>query len=171
MRSKFFALNRIGAERKLNVMVEAAINFQKVDVLVKRRCYDEALEICDGAMAVVKKEADYPAMKAWILMLRDGVEEEEVADEIRALLKETFKLNPDHVHGHFTRAHFLKRMGNHEKALKHFKKVVNLDPKNLEALREVRVGQMRKSRGRSSAPPPRPGDTKRPSIFGKFFKK
>lgn len=158
------------SERKLNVMVEAAINFQKVDILVKRRRYDEAIEICDSAMAVVRKEADYPAMKAWILLLRDGVEEEEVADEIRSLLRSTFSLNPDHVHGHFTRAHFLKRMGDHEKALKHFKKVAKLDPKNLEALREVRVGEMRKSRGRSSAPPPR-GDSKRPSLFGKFFKK
>lgn len=159
------------SERKLNVMVEAAINFQKVDILVKRRRYDDAIEICDSAMAVVKKEADYPAMKAWILLLRDGVEEEEVATEIRDLLRATFKLNPDHVQGHFTRAHFLKRMGDHEKAHKHFKKVIKLDPKNLEALREVRVGEMRKSRGRSSAPPPRPGEGKRPSIFGKFFKK
>lgn len=158
------------SERKLNVMVEAAINFQKVDILVKRRRYDEAVAICDSAMEVVRKEADYPAMKAWILLLRDGVEDEEVANEIRALLRMTFSLNPDHVHGHFTRAHFLKRMGDHEKALKHFKKVVKLDPKNLEALREVRVGEMRKARGRSSAPPPRPGD-KRPSIFGKLFKK
>ncbi|MEM8608132.1 MAG: DnaJ domain-containing protein [Myxococcota bacterium] len=158
------------SERKLNVMVEAAINFQKVDVLVKRRRYDEALEICDDAMAVVRKEADYPAMKAWILLLRDGVEDEEVADQIRALLKTTFKLNTDHVHGHFVRAHFLKRMGNHDKALKHFKKVAKLDPKNLEAIREVRVATMRLSRGRSSAPPPAAGG-KRSSIFGKFFKK
>ena len=159
------------SERKLNVMVEAAINFQKVDILVKRRHYDEAIEICDNAMAVVKKEADYPAMKAWILLLRDGIDDEEVANEIRSLLRTTFKLNPDHVQGHFTRAHFLKRMGDHEKAHKHFKRVVKLDPKNLEALREVRVGEMRKSRGRSSAPPPRPGESKRASIFGKFFKK
>ena len=158
------------SERKLNVMVEAAINFQKVDILVKRRRYDEAIEICNSAMEVVCKEADYPAMKAWILLLRDGVDQEEVADEIRSLLRTTFQLNPDHVHGHFTRAHFLKRMGDHEKAHKHFRKVVKLDPKNLEALREVRVGEMRKARGRSSAPPPR-GDSKRPSIFGKFFKK
>jgi tetratricopeptide (TPR) repeat protein len=159
------------SERKLNVVVESAINFQKVDVLVKRRRYDDALEICDSAMAVVRKEADYPAMKAWILLLRDGIETEEVADEIRNLLRKTFAINPDHVHGHFVRAHFLKRTGDHDKALKHFKKVAKLDPKNLEALREVRIGNMRKSRGRSSAPPPARGDSQRPSLFGKFFKK
>jgi tetratricopeptide (TPR) repeat protein len=158
------------SERKLNVMVEAAINFQKVDVLVKRRRYDEALRICEGAMEVVRKEADYPAMKAWILLLKHGVEDDEVADEIRSLLKTTFQLNTDHVHGHFVRAHFLKRMGNHDKALKHFKKVAKLDPKNLEAMREVRVGAMRLSRGRSSAPPPAIAG-KRGSIFGKLFKK
>ena len=159
------------SERKLNVMVEAAINFQKVDVLVKRRRYDDALEICRAAMSVVRKEADYPAMAAWILLLRDGIEKEKVADEIRSLLRKTFSINSDHVQGHFVRAHFLKRQGDHDKALKHFTKVSRLDPKNLEALREVRLGNMRKSRGRSSAPPPSRGDSKRPSIFGKFFKK
>ena len=158
------------AERKLNVMVEAAINFQKVDVLVKRRRYDDALQICDAAMTVVRKEADYPAMKAWILVLRDGVEEEETADEIRDLLRKTFALNPDHVHGHFVRAHFLKRMGEHDKAQKHFKKVARLDPNNLEAVREVRIGTMRQARGRSSAPPPA-RESKGSNLFGKFFKK
>ena len=159
------------SERKLHVMVEAAINFQKVDVLVKRRRYDDALEICDAAMLVVRKEADYPAMKAWILLLRDGVEAEGVPDQIRSLLRKTFAINTDHVHGHFVRAHFLKRQGDHDKALKHFRKVARLDPKNIEALREVRIGNMRLQRGRSSAPPPARGDSKRPSLFSKFFKK
>ena len=159
------------SERKLNVMVEAAINFQKVDVLVKRRRYDDALEICEAAMAVVRKEADYPAMTAWILLLRDGIDDDAIANRIRDLLRKAFAINPDHVHGHFVRANFLKRQGDHDKALKHFKKVSKLDPKNLEALREVRIGNMRQSRGRSSAPPPSRGDSKRPSIFGKFFKK
>lgn len=158
------------SERKLNVMVDAAINYQKVDVLVKRRQYDEALRICDAAMEVVRKEADYPAMKAWILLLRDGVDDDDVANEIRDLLRKTFAINPDHVHGHFVRAHFLKRKGEHDKALQHFKKVARLDPKNMEAAREVRIGTMRQARGRSSAPPPAAGG-KRPSIFGKFFKK
>jgi hypothetical protein len=158
------------AERKLGVMVEAAINFQKVDVLVKRRRYDDAMGICEAAMSVVRKEADYPAMKAWILLLRDGVEEEETADEIRSLLRTTFSINPDHVHGHFVRAHFLKRQGEHDKALKHFMKVAKLDPQNLEAAREVRVGTMRHARGRSSAPPPAI-EGKLPNFLGKFFKK
>jgi len=158
------------AERKLSVMVEAAINFEKVDVLVKRRRYDEALRICNSAMSFVRKEADYPAMKAWILLLRDGVDDEETEDEIRSLLRTTFKINPDHVHGHFVRAHFLKRQGDHEKALKHFMKVARLDPNNIEAAREVRVGTMRHARGRSSAPPPAM-DGKLPNFLGKFFKK
>jgi len=158
------------SERKLSVMVEAAINFEKVDALVKRRRYDQALGICEAAMLVVRKEADYPAMKAWILLLRDGVDEEENANEIRSLLRTTFSINPDHVHGHFVRAHFLKRQGEHDKALKHFMKVAKLDPNNLEAAREVRIGTMRHARGRSSAPPPAM-DGKLPNFLGKFFKK
>ncbi|MBW2159645.1 MAG: hypothetical protein JRH14_06715, partial [Deltaproteobacteria bacterium] len=72
------------------------------------------MEICDAALAVVRKEADYPAMKAWILLLRDGVDDEGVADQIRDLLRKTFAINPDHVQGHFVRATFLKRQGDHD---------------------------------------------------------
>ncbi|MCZ6806410.1 MAG: tetratricopeptide repeat protein, partial [Deltaproteobacteria bacterium] len=59
---------------------------------------------------------------------------------------------------------------DHDKALQHFKKVARLDPKNLEAVREVRIGTMRLARGRSSAPPSA-NSGKRSSLFGKFFKR
>lgn len=158
------------ADRKINVVVNTALEFQKVEVLVKRRRYDEAMEIVDRALASVKKEADYPAMKAWIIFLRDGLDDPVALEQIRANLRLTFKLNRDHTHGHFVRAHVLKRLGNHDKALAHFKKVVKLDPKNLEALREVRVAVMRHSKGMSTAPPPS-GSGRRPSIFGGLFGK
>lgn len=156
------------AERKINMVVEAALEFQKVDVLVRRRQYDQALQIVDRAMQTVTKEADYPAMKAWILLLRDGIDDTDVLNQIRECLRTVFKLNPDHVHGHFVRAHVLKRLGNYDKALAHFKKVAQLDPKNLDALREVRVAKMRHAKGRSTAPPPSITG-KRASLFGGLF--
>jgi tetratricopeptide (TPR) repeat protein len=158
------------ADRKISVVVNTALEFQKVEVLVKRRRYDEAMEIVDRALASVKKEADYPAMKAWILFLRDGLDDPVALEQIRANLRLTFKLNRDHTHGHFVRAHVLKRLGNHDKALAHFKKVVKLDPKNLEALREVRVAVMRHSKGMSTAPPPS-SSGRRHSIFAGLFGK
>lgn len=156
------------AERQIEAMLEAALSFQKVDVLARRRQWDEALAILDNSIKIAPKEPDYPAMKAWILFQRHGVDNEAQLKEMNALLKRSFSLNPDHVRTHFVRANMLKRLGDHPRALQHFQKVAELDPKNLEAVREVRIAQMRVSQGRSSAPPP---SHRGSGLLGKLFKK
>ena len=153
-------------DRKLNALVDAAMAYEKVGNLLKRRQWDEALEIVGSNIAVAPKEPDYVAMKAWILLNKHGLEDEEHQEMITANLRKAFSLNPEHLHAHFVKATFHKRLGDHARALIHFKKVADLDPRNLEAVREVRIANMRKARGRSSAPPP---GHKRDSIFGKFF--
>ncbi len=154
------------AERQIEAMLEAALSFQKVDVLARRRQWEEALAILDNSIQIAPKEPDYPAMKAWILFQRHGIDDEEKIKEMNALLKRSFSLNPDHVRTHFVRANMLKRLGDHPRALQHFQKVAELDPKNLEAVREVRIAQMRVSQGRSSAPPP---SHRGSGLLGKFF--
>ena len=154
------------ADRKLNALVDAAMAYQKVDVLVKRREWDEALSIVEANMRIAPKEADYPAMKAWILLNKHGVDDETHRADIDMYVRKALSLNPEHLHAHFVKANVYKRKGNHEKALIHFRKVAKLDPKNLEAVREVRVANMRLSRGRSSAPPP---SHRGAGIFGKLF--
>ncbi|MEZ4288244.1 MAG: DnaJ domain-containing protein [Polyangiales bacterium] len=142
------------SERQISALVEAALEYQKVDILLKRRAYDEALEIVDRNIQVAPKEPDYPAMKARILMLRDGTDDPDVASEINVYLRKSLSLNPDHIPSLEIRAQLFRRVGEHDKAVAIFKKIVELNPHHMEALREVRVAKMRVQRGRSTAPPP-----------------
>ena len=154
------------SERKLNALVDAAIAYEKVPSLTKCRKWDDALEIVEKNIHVAPKEADYVAMKAWILLNKNGIETDENREAVTANLRKSLSLNPEHVHSHFVKGIMLKRLGDHDRALFHYRKVAELDPRNLEAVREVRIANMRKSRGRSGAPPP----SHRPSsMFGKFF--
>jgi hypothetical protein len=74
-----------------------------------------------------------------------------------------------------------KRIDEAGKAVKDFKKASDLNPRNLDAMREVRLHNMRGG-ARSQSKPPPPGGSSRPSqrpplpekavgLFGKLFKK
>jgi hypothetical protein len=75
-----------------------------------------------------------------------------------------------------------KRLGKTDVALKDFRRVADMNPRNIDAVREVRLHTMRAgSRGstpppppakRDSPPPPKSADDKKTSgIFGRLFKK
>jgi hypothetical protein len=76
-----------------------------------------------------------------------------------------------------------KRLGKTDMATKDFKRVADLNPRNIDAAREVRLHQMRGGRGsvpppassQKSPPPPKSDDsqqkTKTSGIFGRLFKK
>jgi hypothetical protein len=79
-----------------------------------------------------------------------------------------------------------KRLGNLHGAAKDFRQAADLNPRNVDALREVRLFEMRKGTG-SIPPPPveerrpstKPGQSQRPppvapgggGLLGKLFKK
>ena len=78
----------------------------------------------------------------------------------------------------FWRGMLYKRLGKMDLATKDFKRVVDLNPRNIDAAREVRLHHMRGNRG-SVPPAPRatPGGQQRPEdaqkggLFGRLFKK
>ena len=57
-------------------------------------------------------------------------------------------------------------MGDHESALAHFKKAAEVNPKNIEAVREVRIGEMRSDGGGGEKKKKKGGGD---SLFGKLF--
>jgi tetratricopeptide (TPR) repeat protein len=90
-------------------------------------------------------------------------------------------MNANSERAYFWRGMLWKRIDESAKALKDFKKASELNPRNLDALREVRLHNIR---GGQSKPPPgggsggasRPGAKPAPSeglggLFGKLFKK
>ena len=184
------------ADRMVQLVLEASMEFQKAEVMLRRKDYDGAIMHARTAQQMAPTEADYPALIGWALFLKFP-DVGAPLDEMVACLDRALQLDPKSDKIHFWRGMILRRVGRDAEALTHFEKAASLNPKNVEAVREVRLAKMRgqtveagrgKS-GRDSNPPPpmRPGAPKRPSgsmdkakpdpapsaggIFGGLFKK
>src|SRR4029079_3433685 len=98
-----------------------------------------------------------------------------------AVLDKCIRTNGNSERAYFWRGMLFKRIDDIPKALKDFKKAADLNPRNLDAMREVRLHNIR---GGQSKPPPggsggggSGGRTAKPQpetlggLFGKLFKK
>jgi len=156
------------AEREVEAIVTAAMEFQKVEVLVRRREWEQALEILKEAQELAPDDPDYTAMEGWILF-QEHPGKDAPYERMHRCFDRALELNPNSARAHHYKASTLKRQGDEDGALKHFKKAADLDPKNLEAVREVRLATMR---GRTSKPPPgKKGAKKDDGLISKLFKK
>jgi tetratricopeptide (TPR) repeat protein len=77
---------------------------------------------------------------------------------------------PEYERALFYRGVLLKRSGLADKALRDFRLAATLNPKNLDAVREVRLHEMRKRSG-GDEPPPGGGGGIGGGLLGKLFKR
>ena len=158
------------ADRKLNAIVTAAMAVQKAEVLVRRRELNEALSILREALELNPDDADAHAMQGWIVFQMGTQTGNFPWEQLHRSFDRAIELNERSSRAHLYKATALKRQGKDLTALVHFRKVAELDPKNIEAAREVRLAEMRgggKPGGRASKRPPKPpGDG---GLFGKLF--
>lgn len=158
------------AERELlEKAVDSAMLFQKAEVLFKRGSLAQA-EVLIQRCVDADPQPDYQALLAWIQALRlgdpptlaPGQKVDTYQAQIR-LLDAALSESPTFEKALFYRAELYKRSGMTDQALRDFKKVVQLNPRNIDAAREVRIHDMRS--GRLSQPQQGGG------LFGKLFKK
>lgn len=146
------------SERRVRETVEAALDYQKVDLLLRKRAYDAALAIIDRNLELSPDVAEYPAKKAQVLFHRDGLDAREPREAILALLDRALALDPKHELANFVKGQALKKLGDPRTALAHFRVVVEVNPHNIDAARELRLASMKK--GEASE-----------SLLGRLFKK
>ena len=166
-------------QAKIQAILEAATEFQKAEFLLKRSMSDpQAYEIVKRCVALDSEQADYLATLAWLDAQKPEWLSREKTLEKVLLLDRCVARNPNCERAYFYRGLLYKRAEEPSKALKDFKKASELNPRNLDAMREVRLHHMR---GGASKPPPGMAGTPRPSkppqpetlggLFGKLFKK
>lgn len=159
-------------DRRLEAVLTAAMEFQKVEILARRRNWEQAWERLETVLELNPEEADYLAMKAYLLFQRHGTDPKVLPRMLEATQK-ALELDPANELAHLSRAQILKRQGRAEEALSHFRKVVEINPQNLEAARELRLAEMRskslaaQNRGPSTKPPP----ANPKALLDKLFKK
>jgi len=113
-------------------------------------------------------QVEYIALLTWIQAQRRGdppiVPEGKTStfyDDLISIYDGIITKEPMYERALYYRAVLLKRAGKEERAMRDFRLVVQLNPKNIDAIREVRINQMRRDKKRKDEA----------GILGKLFKK
>ncbi len=117
---------------------------RKAELLLKRNDYGGALQAAECAFDL-EPSAGHQAFYAWLLYLRHSTSGR-VHPEAWTHLKLALKRDPTCDRAYFYKGMLLKKLGRMEEAQIHFKRALKLNPNNLEAAREVRLGETRRKR-------------------------
>lgn len=143
--------------------MDAGLVFQKGEVMFKKGEYDEAEALVHQAMQADPENLEYRAMLAWIQAHVVGTPPDEHSRKTHykrqiALLNEVIASDKNFAKALYYRGELLKRSGDEDRAYKDFRKVMSLDPRNIDAAREVRLYEVRAKK-------------KQGGLFGRLFKK
>jgi hypothetical protein len=148
--------DEIAEQAEIEKVLRASAAFQKAEILLRRNDTDGAEALAREAVEG-DPQPEHLALLGWIHALRDRLPE--ALDH----LNRAIDANPRAETALFYRGTVLKRMGHQAKAVSDFRRVIELNPKNLEASREVRLHEMRNQS--------RPAEEDKPGLFGKLFSK
>jgi curved DNA-binding protein CbpA len=138
-------------------VIRAATAFQRAEVHLKKRNLDAAEQEAKAAVDGDPGQADYQALYAWVQAQRPHDDYTQLIQR----LSEALKAEPENRKALWYRGQLFKRAGDPKRAVRDFRSLLELDPRHLEAQREVRLYEMRKS-----APKGEKG-----GILGKWFKR
>ncbi|PLY02170.1 MAG: hypothetical protein C0623_04065 [Desulfuromonas sp.] len=139
-------------------ILHAETAFQKGLVLLKVNDFAKAKIELEKAVKLYAKEPEYLCHLAWARFKDSDSDVEK--DQAKKMLLKAIQMNPDMDKGHFYLGHMLKEEGKEREAEKRFERAIQCNPDNTEALRELRLFQMRKPRNGKAA-----------ALLGKMFKK
>lgn len=141
----------LASQREVESIVSAAKEFQHAEIAIKQRRWHDALTFVKKAQDLHPEEADYHATEAYVYLLRDRNDSLDF-DLLHRLLDRALELDDQSERAMHYKALALKRQGLQDEAFRYFKRVADMNPRHLEAVREVRLAVMR--RRNSSKPPP-----------------
>ncbi|MFO0695792.1 MAG: DnaJ domain-containing protein [Polyangiales bacterium] len=157
------------SDRQLLMVLTAAQDYEKANILANLGKYDEALSLLEAVLILDPEQADYHALKAWVLynvgLSRPAVKTQDVialCDQALARAQGGY-----HERALYTKGLSLKRLAKEDQAIHCFRAVADKNPKHVEAAREIRLFEMRSRNGKtearaSKAPDPGTADPTKP---------
>jgi CheY-like chemotaxis protein/tetratricopeptide (TPR) repeat protein len=118
--------------------------FQKGEAMLRNKDYLGALGCFHQAVRLYPNEGEYHAHQGWALYL---ARPEELSEAI-ALVREGAKLAPDREKPYLFLGRLVKAQGRVEMAEKLFTRAVQIKPDCVEAIRELRLIEMRRKKGK-----------------------
>lgn len=146
---KAIYINELKGIKPLRMTVEnilqAETAFQKGLVLERAKKYAEALEQFSLAVDLGGNEPEYLTHQAWNAYKLDP-DERPRAERSRQILLRAIDLNPRLALAHLYLGYISKNEGNEKEARRRFERAIQCNPDCTEALRELRLMNMRKEK-------------------------
>lgn len=133
---------------QVRAIMRAASEFQKAEVLVRKKDWAGALRLARQAALLDAEQPEYVALATWLEAKRLPPEAnwEPLIHELDAAVARS----PNSARIRYFRACVLKSSGNLERAMQDFRFVLDREPHHLDAARELRLYEMRQQRAASS---------------------
>jgi DNA-binding response OmpR family regulator len=140
------AAKRDGSDGPVTTAIVAAeLQFQRGEVLYKKRDYREALRNFTTALELNDQEGEFHAYFGWTQLLCNP-DDEEAQRKAKEHLERAVKLAPRSVTGYYFLGLHRKACGDAEMAERMFRKVLEIQPSHVEASREMRLAAMRREK-------------------------
>jgi tetratricopeptide (TPR) repeat protein len=144
-------------DRLMQTILDTAMEYERVLVMARRRDYDAALELMVKVLQIQRDDPEYNAMYAWLLMQKFPGQDAPLQKMLDAVDK-ALSAHDRHERANLLKAQILRRMGRGDESFEYYQKVAEINPRNVDAMREVRVATMRAQQ--SGPAPSRPGKPK-----------
>lgn len=133
-----------GAEK----LVNAELQYQKGEMLLKQKEYDQAIQALEWSLKLNPEEPEYRMTLGWAIYKKYSTApaEEGKIREATKLIKQAIERNPRLAKGWYYLGTISKLSGKEEEARQHFTRALEINPQALEAQRELRVFEMRKQK-------------------------
>jgi DnaJ-domain-containing protein 1 len=167
-RSLMTEIETKAATTEVERTLEALGLFQKAEAALKKGDSANALTFATNAVALDPKQADYLALKAWLEANEVTGRTPEGTTAAIEQMSKALRLNAQCEKALFFRAMLYKRSENMAGAVRDFRAVVDLNPRNVDAVRELRLFQMRGGRVSTEMRAVKADDN---GLIGKLFKR
>jgi tetratricopeptide (TPR) repeat protein len=161
-------------------VIEAATTYQKAEISFRRGDMAKALELCKLAAEGDPTQGDYIALLAWMESMDPKRQDPASTRERIAHLDRALSINARSDRAHYYRGMLYKKLGDSKLALLDMKRAIELNPRNVDAPREIRLLESRQAAdpSRPEARPSRemkavdaPPTSKLGGLFSKILKK
>ena len=168
-RAEYVTSLMVGAQSSQNLptLLEAENLFLKGEVFLKKGDYPKAIEAFTAAIKNNPSEPQYQAHLAWARFEDPRARKEVIVRETLKILEGVLKERPKFVRGYYWVGQLWKFLNESPKAEQAFRQAVQIDESFIEASRELRLIEMR----RSKSPAGKHGGGKAEAGKGKFWKK
>jgi curved DNA-binding protein CbpA len=171
-RAEYLASLNVGppqASHNLPTLLESENLFLKGEVFLKKGDHQKAIEAFTLASKGNPDEPQYRAYLAWTRFEDPHARKEVIVRETIKILDGVIKERPMFVRGHYWIGVLWKFLNESLKAELAFREAAKVDPSFIEASRELRLSEMRRTKpnSRSSQPEAAHGS----GLMGKFWKK